>query len=196
MSSLSFLISLTIPGGDNEKGRATKSSLPNMKLLISNNSDGFGGTQVHGKGEKGVTTKMLFGNSTLAISKIKKAPASIATREEPIKIGHMVSFARCGPGLMTKYQDAMLVLRHSIHQNSVHTNKQSKYSYQMYAFINQDEKCQQYEERIQQLGYIPLLRPIPVNISAIQNEWYRKTIVSPPDCAEYVSCPLRALTIL
>jgi hypothetical protein len=108
------------------------------------------------------------------------------TNKQPaIKIGHMVSFARCGPRLVQLFSDAMLVLRHSIHKQSVHNNNNTdastlnKYDYQMYAVLHQDGNCEQYAERISQLGYKTLLRPTPVNISAIENKHYRTIVVSP-----------------
>jgi hypothetical protein len=102
------------------------------------------------------------------------------SRPPVVKIAHVVALARCtksGKRLdLTMYWDAMLVLRHSIHQNSIFTNR-SKYSYQMYALLHQDEGCSRYEPKVQRLGYIPLVRPTPVNISQINNTFYRNRVV-------------------
>jgi hypothetical protein len=123
-------------------------------------------------------SELRMSNVNTSIENMNKQPA--------IKIGHMVSFARCGPRLVQLYSDAMLVLRHSIHKQSVHNNNNNtdastlnKYDYQMYAVLHEDGNCEQYAERIRQLGYKTLLRPTPVNISAIENEHYRTYVVSP-----------------
>lgn len=94
-------------------------------------------------------------------------------------IAHAISFLDCGYSLTEKYKDAMLVLRHSIHQNSWHNvNSISRYSYQMYAFVNNDPetKCPKNVEWIQRMGYTPLLLPNPINVTSISNKFYRETI--------------------
>jgi len=94
-------------------------------------------------------------------------------------IAHAISFLNCGATLIAKYKDAMLVLRHSIHQNSIWSkNSTSQYSYKMYAFVNSDptKKCARYTEWLQRMGYTPLLLRNPVDISAIQNKYFRETI--------------------
>ena len=94
-------------------------------------------------------------------------------------IAHAVSFLDCGYSLTEKYKDAMLVLRHSIHQNSWHNvNGTSRYSYRMYAFVNSDPKarCDKYAPWIQRMGYTPLLLPNPINLTAINNQFFREQI--------------------
>ncbi len=94
-------------------------------------------------------------------------------------VAHAISFLSCGASLTAKYKDAMLVLRHSIHQNSILAqNSTSRYAYKMYAFVNNDpsKKCSKYTAWIQRMGYTPLLLPNPVNISAIENKYFRETI--------------------
>ena len=94
-------------------------------------------------------------------------------------IAHAVSFLDCGYSLTEKYKDSMLVLRHSIHQNSWHNvNSTSRYSYRMYAFVNSDPeaRCDKYTPWIQRMGYTPLLLPNPINLTAIDNQFFREQI--------------------
>jgi hypothetical protein len=100
--------------------------------------------------------------------------------EEPVStIAHAISFLNCGYALVEKYMDAMLVLRHSIHRNSWHhNNSTSRYSYRMYAFVNNDPdaRCARYAPWIQRMGYTPLLLPNPINLTAIDNQFFREQI--------------------
>lgn len=127
-------------------------------------------------------------NHTLALVSNGAAGRGSDTEEEeqPIAtIAHAVSFLNCGYSLTEKYKDALLVLRHSIHQQSWHAttaggsgSRRSQYSYQMYAFINNDPdaKCAHYADWIRRMGYIPLLLPNPVTLSHINNTWFRTQI--------------------
>ena len=110
---------------------------------------------------------------------IVQSPTQEKTDQPYATIAHAISFLSCGYSLTEKYKDAMLVLRHSIHQNSWHNaNGTSRYSYQMYAFVNDDPdaRCARYAGWIQRMGYIPLLLPNPINLTAIENEWFRGQI--------------------
>jgi hypothetical protein len=112
------------------------------------------------------------GNNSNSKSKAS-SPDPVAT------VAHAISFLSCGAALTSKYKDAMLVLRHSIHQNSILAqNSTSRYSYKMYAFVNDDpsKKCKKYTSWIERMGYTPLLLPNPVNISMIENEHFRTQI--------------------
>jgi len=94
-------------------------------------------------------------------------------------VAHAISFLDCGFSLIEKYKDAMLVLRHSIHNNSWHNpNSTSRYSYRMYAFVNSDPngRCERYAPWIQRMGYTPLLLPNPINLTTINNQFYREQI--------------------
>ena len=109
----------------------------------------------------------------------RKSPTQEKVDQPYATIAHAISFLSCGYSLTEKYKDAMLVLRHSIHQNSWHNaNSTSRYSYQMYAFVNDDPdaKCAKYTRWIQRMGYTPLLLPNPINLTAIENEWFRGQI--------------------
>lgn len=113
-------------------------------------------------------------------TKTKVAPTSASASGTPTAtVAHAISFLSCSASLTSKYLDAMLLLRHSIHQNSIHAkNPVSKYSYKMYAFVNSDpaKNCRRHTSWIKQMGYTPLLRPNPVNISSITNDYFRNQI--------------------
>lgn len=102
---------------------------------------------------------------------VDRAPTIKESIKPTATVAHAISFLSCSATLTAKYKDAMLVLRHSIHQNSIHYNHASNYSYQMYAFINDDpaSHCAKYAPWMQRMGYTPVLRPNPVNVSAIDH---------------------------
>lgn len=90
--------------------------------------------------------------------------------------------------------DALIILRHSIHENSFYNNKRSKYRYQMIAFVHR--QCAEYVALIQRLGYIPLVRDTPVNVSAITtNDWYRTHVVHENCCGDKEFIKLYAYTL-
>jgi hypothetical protein len=106
--------------------------------------------------------------------------------QEPIKIAHAVSIIICKKaGTVRGMMDALAVLRHSIHQNSIHGNTNSKYSYQMYAFVHQ-ENCNDpsIPPFLRKLGYIPIIKPSPVALSEIKNDWYRNHVESEMCCGK------------
>jgi len=130
----------------------------------TNIADGKPATASHSKATNQTQASLLKPHSSV------KPTATVA---------HAISFLSCGASLTSKYIDAMLLLRHSIHQNSIHaTDATSKYSYKMYAFVNNDpaKNCGKYINWIRRMGYTPLLLPNPINISSIQNEHYRNQI--------------------
>lgn len=91
-----------------------------------------------------------------------------------------------------------MILRHSIHQNSIHalppadsireTGKRqgnhddnfvipSKYSYQMVAIVHESGGCDIHVPLLERLGYRTMIRPSPINVSAITtNDWYRDNV--------------------
>jgi hypothetical protein len=125
--------------------------------------------------------------------------SSPSSSDPPIKIAHVISLITCRKASTVKgFLDALFILRHSIHQNSVHnTASGSKYSYQMYAILHPDGGCLEHVDLLQHLGYIPLIRPTPVNISAITtNDWYRSHVEGENCCgsAEFVKLYAYTLT--
>jgi hypothetical protein len=126
-----------------------------------------------------------------------------ANQSTPIKIAHVVSLISCArKSSRTKgFIDALIILRHSIHQNSVRnthaTNQSSVYDYQMIAVVNADDvACREQAPLLERLGYRTLLRPNPVNISAIAtNEWYRKHVSYEKCCGADEFIKLHAFTL-
>ena len=118
---------------------------------------------------------------------------------QPIKIAHVVSLITCSQTSRTKgFVDALMILRHSIHQNSVHaTNSSSVYSYQMLAIVREDDAgCREHVPLLERLGYRILLRPNPVNISAITtNDWYRNHVQYENCCGAEEFVKLYAYTL-
>ena len=55
-----------------------------------------------------------------------------------------------------------------------HSTAASRYiSYQMFAFVRDQGGCVRHVPLLKRLGYIPLIRATPVNVSAITtNDWY------------------------
>lgn len=134
---------------------------------------------------------------------------------EPIRVAHVVSLIHCSRSdRMTGFLDALLILRHSIHLNSVHNsnNQQnfshsssssssrrvSKYSYQMYAIIHETGCYRDHPKLpslLKRLGYIPLVRDTPINISEIPNEWYRTHVQHENCCGSDEFIKLYAYTL-
>lgn len=111
----------------------------------------------------------------------------------PVVVGHAVSLIRCPQKRTKGFLDAFLILRHSIHQNSVHSGH-GEYSYQMYAIIH--EQCRQHAPTLKRMGYTPLVRPSLVNITEIQGEYYRTHVEQENCCgsAEFIKLYAYELT--
>jgi len=111
----------------------------------------------------------------------EKLPASSTVKIEESSsnttIAYAVSFIKCGDfqthsaGLV----DASLVLRHSIHKNSVRNPKSgSQYDYKMYAIVHrQAEKC---SGVIRRAGFEVRIVDPPVRVSEIRGDYLRKKI--------------------
>jgi len=93
--------------------------------------------------------------------------ASNAALQQTV-IGHVVSLIKCGKvASVTGFLDAAAVLRHSIHQQSLH----SKYSYQMYVIVHTD--CASHAPLLERMGYTSLIKDSPVLLEEIKEGWYR-----------------------
>jgi hypothetical protein len=124
--------------------------------------------------------------------------AGSPSSSSPIKIAHVISLITCQKASRVQgFLDALFILRHSIHQNSVHNEHSgSKYSYQMYAILHPDGGCLEHVDLLRRLGYIPLIRPTPVNISAIStNDWYRSHVEGENCCGSAEFIKLYAYTL-
>ena len=122
-----------------------------------------------------------------------------AKNDHHIVIGHVISLITCQKATRVQgFLDALVILRHSIHQNSVHNNNNSsKYGYQMYAIVHPDGGCVAHLPLLKRLGYIPLVKPTPVNISSIttHNDWYRQHVEGENCCGSAEFIKLYAYTL-
>lgn len=111
-------------------------------------------------------------------------------------IAHAVSLITCQKETRVRgFLDALVILRHSIHRNSIHTpGSGSRYGYQMYAIIHPDGGCTPHIPVLKRLGYIPIVRGTPVNISTITNEWYRTHVEGENCCGSKEFIKLYAYT--
>jgi len=127
-----------------------------------------------------------------------------------VKIAHAISLITCkNPTKVKGFLDALVILRHSIHQNSIHadpsfwknqnqTHHVSKYSYQMYAIVHQQGCAQDNPEMpdlLQRLGYIPIIVSTPVPLHTIVNDWYRNHVESENCCGSKEFIKLYAYTL-
>jgi preprotein translocase subunit YajC len=119
------------------------------------------------------------------------------TEDEPIRIAHVVSMITCHKASRVKgFLDAFVVLRHSVHQNSVHAQPpRSKYSYQMYAIVHQDGGCADYSDLLQRLGYITIIRPTPVDVTQLPDGWYKSHVENENCCGSKEFIKLYAYTL-
>ena len=116
---------------------------------------------------------------------------------EPIKIAHAISLITCKRlDRVIGFLDALVILRHSIHQNSIH-NQRGQYSYQMYAIIHPDGGCVEHVHLLQRLGYIPIIRETPVNLTASlpTSSWYLNHVESENCCGSKEFIKLYAYTL-
>jgi hypothetical protein len=115
---------------------------------------------------------------------------------KPIVIAHAVSLITCHKAARVKgFLDAFIILRHSIHQNSVHVHPNSKYSYQMYVIIHQDGGCAEYADHLRRLGYIPIIKPTPVDISQLPEGYYKSHVENENCCGSKEFIKLYAYTL-
>ena len=119
--------------------------------------------------------------------------------EEPTRVvAHVISLITCHRADRVQgFRDALVMLRHSIHQNSVHVHPHSRYSYQMYAVLHKDGGCDAQLPLLQRLGYIPLLHDTPVDIDSITtNEWYKTHVENENCCGSKEFIKLYAYTLV
>ncbi len=102
---------------------------------------------------------------------------------------YVASLILCNKGAssVTGFLDAAIVLRHSIHKNSIHNPGSSgKYSYKMYAIVH--ENCKHHAPTLEKMGYEILIRDTPIDRSKIKGEVYRKSVERAMCCgsAEFI----------
>jgi hypothetical protein len=147
--------------------------------------------------ESTVATKTTATDTTIN-HQYPNATTTVESTSSPIKIAHVISLITCQKASTVKgFLDALFILRHSIHQNSVHNLASgSKYSYQMYAILHPDGGCLEHVDLLHSLGYIPLIKPTPVNISAITtNDWYKSHVEGENCCGSAEFIKLYAYTL-
>lgn len=147
------------------------------------------------------------GNEIEKIKPRQQSPSShsnlgTSKEEGPIKIAHAISLITCQRSdRVAGFLDALVILRHSIHQNSIHNNnnnaRTSRYSYQMYAIIHPDGGCLAHVDLLQRLGYTPIIKPTPVNLTASlpADSWYRNHVESENCCGSKEFIKLYAYTL-
>ena len=112
----------------------------------------------------------------------------------PIKVAYAVSLIECtdhhksGHSSIAGLQDASIVMRHSIHQNSVRNpSSGSKYDYAMYAIVHTQAKA--CAPLLEDAGFFVLIRDPPVLEQDISDNYLRKNIHKEVCCGvhEFVS---------
>lgn len=112
-------------------------------------------------------------------------------------VAHVVSLIKCTKqASVTGFLDAAAVLRHSIHQQSIHSSKNdvnSRYSYQMYAIVH--ESCRDNAAMLGRLGYKAIVRPSPIAWDDIQPGWYKDHVEGENCCGSAEFIKLYAYTL-
>lgn len=131
---------------------------------------------------------------------IQTSPQDASGAKNPIRIAYVVSLIECtdnhksGQSSVAGLQDGSIVLRHSIHQNSVRNPASgSKYDYEMYAIIH--EKASACAPILEDVGFKVLIKDPPVVKSDIRGDYLRKTIHKEVCCGADEFVKLHAYTI-
>lgn len=127
---------------------------------------------------------------------VKEKAKEVAGSDEPVKIAHAISLITCQKAsTVAGFMDALMILRHSIHQNSVHAGR-GRYSYQMFAIIHEDG-CNDpaIPVFLERLGYQTLIVPTPVALQEIENDWYRDHVEGENCCGSKEFIKLYAYTL-
>jgi hypothetical protein len=101
--------------------------------------------------------------------------------DKPIQVAYAISLIECtdhhksGQSSVAGLQDGSVVLRHSIHQNSVRNpDSGSKYDYHMYAIVH--EQAKDCAPLLEDVGFTTLIRAPPLVESEIVGDELRKKI--------------------
>lgn len=96
---------------------------------------------------------------------------------KPIEVAYAISLIQCSniESTTETLSDAGIILRHSIHQNSVRNpDSGSRYDYKMYAIVHEQAKdCSQ---TLRDAGFEILVKPPPVKTEEIRGEYLRTHI--------------------
>lgn len=109
---------------------------------------------------------------------------------------YVASLILCKEGSsVTGFLDAAVILRHSIHKNSIHNPASSgKYSYKMYAIVHED--CKHHAPTLEKAGYETIIRGTPIDRSKIKGEVYRKSVEQAMCCGSKEFIKMYAYTLL
>jgi hypothetical protein len=128
---------------------------------------------------------------------------TVALRLPKATIAYAISITGCDvakDSLSTRSLiDGATTLKHSIHLNSFHNapHSDSKYSYQMYAFVHPDAvPCSQpFWPHLERAHYKILVRDTPFNISDLQSEFLRTHMNQTGCCGEKEFLKIYAYTL-
>ena len=118
----------------------------------------------------------------------------------PITVAYAISLIECtdnhksGHSSIAGLQDASLVLRHSIHQNSVRNPASgSRYDYEMHALVH--EQARGCAPLLEDAGFRVAVRPAPVRREDIRGAWLRNNIQKEVCCGSEEFVKLHAYRI-
>lgn len=115
--------------------------------------------------------------SSLNFYDLKNIARPFEATKEPIKIAYAISLIKCGDFQSSAegMSDAAIVLRHSIHLNSIRNpNSGSKYDYQMYAIVH--EKATACAKQLEQAGFSIIVVPPPLQPTDVASPILRKNM--------------------
>lgn len=132
-----------------------------------------------------------------------ESPQAHAPQPQPhegVKVAHAISLIECtdnhksGQSSVAGLQDASIVLRHSIHQNSVRNPASgSKYDYEMYAIVHQQAKdC---AALLEDAGFKIMIKDPPILASEIRGDYLKKNIQKEYCCGAHEFVKLYAYQI-
>lgn len=122
------------------------------------------------------------------------------TDDNPIRVAYAISLIECtdrhksGQSSVAGLQDASIVLRHSVHQNSVRNPSSGiRYDYEMYAIVH--EQAQACAPMLQDAGFHILIKQPPILADEINGEYLRKHIHKEYCCGAHEFVKLYAYQI-
>ena len=152
------------------------------------------------------TAQAILGQSDSAISSFGSSSSSSSLSVhlpgdgKPAKVAYAVSLIECtdhhksGHASVAGLQDASIVLRHSIHQNSVQNPQSgSRYDYEMYAIVHEQAKA--CAPVLEDAGFKILIRDPPILASEIHGDFLRNNIQKEYCCGAHEFVKLYAYQI-
>jgi len=138
-------------------------------------------------------------SKSLSIQKVtdtERLPKAATPTSAPV-IAYAISLIKCEDkqtstaGLI----DAALVLRHSVHMQSIRNEKSgSRYDYQMYAIVHVDAvKC---SSILKAVGFTTIIAETPINQTEIKGEHLRNTIHREWCCGHHEFIKLQAFNLV